>query len=100
MALSAMRGKTRKKKTVSFSGRLNDDMKHYGGLPLFNDNMTDEEFENEFKRSVNMYACVGTRQERAKAAKTYVKQNHKKDFIAYIPWYGRYRTHLFTYLDR
>lgn len=81
MALSAMRGKTRKKKTVSFSGRLNDDMKHYGGLPLFNDNMTDEEFENEFKRSVNMYACVGTRQERAKAAKTYVKQNHKKDFI-------------------
>ena len=80
MALTAMRGKKRKSKIQRIAGRLNDDMKHYGGLPLFNDNMTDEEFEKEFKRSVNMYACVGTRQERAKAAKAYVKQNHKKDF--------------------
>ena len=80
MALTAMRGKKRKSKIQRIAGRLNDDMKHYGGLPLFNDNMTDEEFENEFKRAVNMYACVGTRQERAKAAKAYVKQNHKKDF--------------------
>lgn len=80
MALTAMRGKKRKTKIQRIAGRLNDDMKHYGGLPLFNDNMTDEEFENEFKRAVNMYACVGTRQERSKAAKAYVKQNHKKDF--------------------
>ena len=80
MALTAMRGKKRKSKIQRIAGRLNDDMKHYGGLPLFNDNMTDEEFEKEFKRSVNMYACVGTKQERAKAAKAYVKQNHKKDF--------------------
>lgn len=79
MALSAMRGKKRKSKIQRIAGRLNDDMKHYGGLPLFNDNMTDEEFDNEFKRAVNMYACVGTRQERAKAAKAYVKLNHKKD---------------------
>jgi hypothetical protein len=80
MALTAMRGRKRKSKIQRIAGRLNDDMKHYGGLPLFNDNMTDEEFEKEFKRSVNMYACVGTRQERSKAAKAYVKQNHKKDF--------------------
>lgn len=80
MALTAMRGKKRKSKIQRIAGRLNDDMKHYGGLPLFNDNMTDEEFEKEFKRAVNMYACVGTKQERAKASKTYVKQNHKKDF--------------------
>lgn len=80
MALTAMKGKRRKSKIQRIAGRLNDDMKHYGGLPLFNDNMTDEEFENEFKRAVNMYACTGTRQERAKAAKAYVKQNHKKDF--------------------
>jgi len=79
MALTAMRGKTRKKKSVTFAGRLQDDIKHYGGLPIFNDNMSDEEFEKEFNRAANMYACVGSGQERAKAVKAYVKATRKKD---------------------
>lgn len=79
MALTAMKGKARRKKSVTFAGRLQDDMKHYGGLPMFNDNMTDKEFENEFNRAVNMYACVGSGQERAKAAKAYIKATRKKD---------------------
>lgn len=78
MALTAMKGK-RRKTVTRIAGRLNDDMKHYGGLPLFSDNMTDEQFTKEFNRAVNMYACTGTTGERAKATLEYVKANRKKD---------------------
>jgi len=79
MALTAMRGKRRKPSMKRIAGRLNDDQKHYGGLPIFNDNMSDEEFEKEFNRSVTMYACTGTKQERAKATLKYIKTKRKKD---------------------
>jgi hypothetical protein len=79
MALSAMRGKKRKPSMKRIAGRLNDDSKHFGGLPLFADNMTPEMFEAEFNRAVNMFACTGTKQEKAKAAINYIKAKRKKD---------------------